>query len=260
MAQSLAPDVAMFLGLLQSSALLQQALPKVRSQALMHALSATSTVEQAQHILLENLVGSPYIPDETKNGLAEMALSGKMAELRAALQCQRQGAEEIVAVSPTTTSFRDMVVAIFSHSRKMAQLEPTRRQALGAAIHTQRSIVDLKMFAMTALETSQAFDGTTRDLVANDILDDRYDLLLLPDRFDCDEKARVHVGPDDRESWQQCSICLGGNAPNTRLPCQHVFCRSCIVPWVNTHHDCPMCRAPARSEDLQPLSGRASLQ
>ena len=110
--------------------------------------------------------------------------------LAAALQCDQ-------ALSPGPTSaeeefraIRDMVVAVFTRSRKMAALPAARRRELGAAIHAQTTAESIKMLALSALETSQAFDGAARDQVANDIFDSRYDRLLLPDRFDCEEVQR----------------------------------------------------------------------
>ncbi|KAK6015600.1 zinc finger, C3HC4 type [Ostertagia ostertagi] len=47
-----------------------------------------------------------------------------------------------------------------------------------------------------------------------------------------------------------CSICyeIFNNAANVN-PCNHVFCRSCILTWVAAHPlvpTCPECRAPIR--------------
>merc|ERR1719440_1626287 len=113
--------------------------------------------------------------------------------MRQALQCRSTTA----AAAPSSAgrdcafeNYREMVVAVFSRSRKVALLPAERRRALGAAIHATSSKVELKALALHSLETSQAFTAAEREVVANDIMDDRYDLLLRPDRFDCEERAR----------------------------------------------------------------------
>ena len=104
--------------------------------------------------------------------------------------------------------------------------------------------------------------------MANDILDNRFDNLLLPDRFDCEEKARVGdripraAVPEMEEAAMQqieedqeaeCAVCLAANVVDTVLPCSHVFCRECIQPWVEQHGDCPMCRTATPPGELRPL-------
>ena len=61
---------------------------------------------------------------------------------------------------------------------------------------------------MRLMETSQLFDGLMRDRVTNDTFDNRFDRLILPDRFDCVAEPQVelqragggstHLGPAQR--------------------------------------------------------------
>lgn len=40
-----------------------------------------------------------------------------------------------------------------------------------------------------------------------------------------------------------CSICLIDNLDNCiKLDCSHLFCKSCITEWTQTHDSCPICR------------------
>ena len=53
------------------------------------------------------------------------------------------------------------------------------------------------------------------------------------------------------EGNRTCVICfedhlLGSYA--TRLPCQHIFCRSCIVEWLRKKCTCPNCRYELRTD------------
>jgi hypothetical protein len=257
------PDAARFVSILHSSAVLQRALPVVRKQALWHTLAAGHTVEQGCDVLLQNVAGSPYLPDDKKNILAEMVLTQQWLPLREALQCSVDVGRQ-AQVAPTFDTFRGMVVAIFSRSSKIGALPKDRRQALGAAIQATRSIDELKTLALVSLQNSVAFDGRARDLVANDILDDCYDLLLLPDRFDCDEQPRKTylvqqaAAPSQQQHAdvvgldEECSVCLGASPPDTKLRCGHIFCRGCIEQWVHARHSCPLCRAPSQTPEFIP--------
>jgi hypothetical protein len=91
--------------------------------------------------------------------------------------------------------FRDMVIAVFSRSRKVQQLDEDRRRALGNAIFNAESQEALHEIALKALASSVVFDEDSKMKVANDIFDRRYDSLLLPDRFDCDEGAGTGTAP-----------------------------------------------------------------
>eukprot|EP00937_MAST-01D_sp_MAST-1D-sp2_P005857 g5857.t1 len=45
----------------------------------------------------------------------------------------------------------------------------------------------------------------------------------------------------------RCAICLDDWSVSdnvTRLPCQHTFCRDCIVTWLRHKDRCPLCNAP----------------
>merc|ERR1719399_1532734 len=125
-----------------------------------------------------------------------------------------------------------MVVEVFSRSRKMATLPAARRRELGAAIHRLGSREELVELALRALGTSFAFGDAERNSVAGDIIDGRFDLLLRPDRFDCEDGARaalqVAFGPTaPPEEPDECPVCLGERAVDTRLPCGHELCGAC---------------------------------
>lgn len=40
-----------------------------------------------------------------------------------------------------------------------------------------------------------------------------------------------------------CSICLESPTNPITLPCNHIFCRSCISDWFGQRKNCPICRA-----------------
>ena len=118
------------------------------------------------------------------------------------------------------------------------------------------NVDELKHIALSGLETSNVFDNTSRNLIANDIIDNRYDLLLLHDRFDCDVIPRIVTNSDiieNEEDTNECPICLGASTVDCFLPCNHAFCRVCIENWSsrnNTQPNCPLCRQSYTLDDI----------
>ncbi len=183
------------LRLLNTSAMLQQAIPKVRCLALSETIRHAPTEEDALGFLLTALSDSPYIPDERKDPLANLVYEDDWTELFSTLGCSEAGSGYARGLGTEFQQYREMVVSIFSRSRKINQLPDSRKIALGAAIHLCSTKESLKHLAIRSLETTTAFDDMSRNMVANDIFDDRYDLLLLPDRFDCEELQRRFGAP-----------------------------------------------------------------
>ena len=38
-----------------------------------------------------------------------------------------------------------------------------------------------------------------------------------------------------------------------QVPCGHIFCWECVQEWVTSKAECPLCRRPARPEELRCL-------
>lgn len=60
-----------------------------------------------------------------------------------------------------------------------------------------------------------------------------------------DELPTMAVKQEHLDNSTQCSICLENfvlNEEVTSLPCNHLHHRYCIVPWLQLHATCPVCR------------------
>jgi hypothetical protein len=161
-----------------------------------------------------------------------------------------------------------MVVLIYTRSKKLQMLPEERRRALGNALHSTRSIEEVQEIALTALSTSVIIDEASRARIANDMMDRRYDLLLLPDRFDCEDQARSNLSnispptptneksatAHSQEEVLECPICLGAYPVDSRTSCKHFFCHACISDWMATHDTCPSCRSALSMSNVHKLS------
>ncbi|KAG6532773.1 E3 ubiquitin-protein ligase RING1-like [Zingiber officinale] len=51
----------------------------------------------------------------------------------------------------------------------------------------------------------------------------------------------------------QCSVCMDtfemGNEAK-QMPCKHIFHKNCILPWLELHNSCPVCRYELPTDDL----------
>lgn len=184
--------------------------------------------------------------------------------------------------------YRDMVIAIFSSSRKMTTMvDIDRRRMISQRIHSTdiTTVEELNQIAIELTSSSQIFDTLSgRSDVLNCILEGRFDQLLLPQYFDCDERSRrsasrqdedyIHPGfnqspsetpneasiagvedhtttfiNEESEESDFCVICLSELAADTRtLDCNHTYCTVCINSWLNNGASCPTCRTPVKPD------------
>ena len=69
------------------------------------------------------------------------------------------------------------------------------------------------------------------------------------------KKNQKGSGKKEGSDIHHCGICLNERVhPAAPSGCGHVFCWNCILHWVsNVRHECPLCRAQTRPQDIIPL-------
>ena len=272
-AGGLDPKIQVMIDILEMSVMLRRAFPKVRRLALIETLRRCPTVDDAVNLLLVNLLNlksSAYMSSATKVLLAQRVRDHDWTFL--------QQKFVLTSSQPTNESVesdfdkcRYMLACIFSCSRTMQTLASARRRRIGMTIHSCTDMEHFLELVMHSLVTSGAFTEAMRAAVVADISENRFDKLLLPDRFDCIEKPRGHCiekprvraiapmpstafAPEPVEEEMECVICMGDNKVDTSLPCGHQFCTVCINEWLQVKRSCPMCRRAACATDLVPIT------
>ncbi|KAF8724232.1 hypothetical protein HU200_021254 [Digitaria exilis] len=64
--------------------------------------------------------------------------------------------------------------------------------------------------------------------------------------------VEVAGGGDNGDEASSCPVCLEDYAPGERareMPCRHRFHANCIVPWLEMHSSCPVCRFQLPADD-----------
>lgn len=63
---------------------------------------------------------------------------------------------------------------------------------------------------------------------------------------------KVEITAEEVERKLQCSVCWEDfkiNEKVRKLPCSHLYHEECIVPWLNLHGTCPICRKSLNGEE-----------
>lgn len=65
-----------------------------------------------------------------------------------------------------------------------------------------------------------------------------------------DESEDSATKSPTRLEISKCPLCYSQRCNPCSLPCGHVFCLECIVPWIETCQSCPMCRESCNLKQL----------
>ena len=52
---------------------------------------------------------------------------------------------------------------------------------------------------------------------------------------------------------KKCGICFN-NKSTCFTPCNHYFCKTCILTWLDIKHNCPLCRSYVNNNQLTQIS------
>ncbi|KAM3586310.1 hypothetical protein VKS41_002832 [Umbelopsis sp. WA50703] len=66
-------------------------------------------------------------------------------------------------------------------------------------------------------------------------------------------KTLPKIATSSLNSDEACIICKDNfhesQSPVTKMPCHHYFDRECLLPWLQLHNTCPMCRHAVETEE-----------
>uniref|UniRef100_A0A0C9RTU8 RING-type E3 ubiquitin transferase n=1 Tax=Wollemia nobilis TaxID=56998 RepID=A0A0C9RTU8_9CONI len=72
-------------------------------------------------------------------------------------------------------------------------------------------------------------------------------------------EAMPTVKISEEHLGSECAVCTEGfevGAEARRMPCQHMYHSECILPWLEQHSTCPVCRFQMPVEEEDPTSER----
>lgn len=139
-----------------------------------------------------------------------------------------------------TGTMNRLLVDVF---HRLEMRRATRRSNENAAA---RSAIDSE--AAAAAERSRLLDLVEKRAPS---------VLTYEQNMQKDEGCRIErVGPSSQArqpaSSSSCGICMHDRKhPAAPVSCGHVFCWSCIIHWsTRVRPECPLCRAPAKPQDI----------
>lgn len=168
--------------------------------------------------------------------------------------------------------FQKMLLSIISTSKVLAKMKQRKRKRLEKSIQRAKTVEDILEIATIFVSTSKLFkEETDRKKIKDLIAVGRFDLLLLPACFDCDDKERLqeqnlngsienHCDKERIDEEEYCVICfedMKDSSVTTTLECKHRFCTSCIQRWMVNHSTCPTCRGRISGTTLRQNHRRA---
>lgn len=234
--------------LLVTSELLKKILPEVRLRTLINTVNECNNDYDVKNIILENLCESPYFEEDQKITILDLFFEDNFNELYKILKCNKSMNKNNYDSIFSFYSFRRMVLSIFSTSKKIMLLSKEKKYKIGEKICNSKNVDELKMLPIELLQETEVFDDEAKYRIANVIFDSRYDLLLQPEFFDCEDKHRLSYNLNtlqDENVENECSICLASSFTSVKLKCNHEFCEDCIGKWLKINNLCPLCRFPS---------------
>ena len=137
-----------------------------------------------------------------------------------------------------TGTMNRLLVEVF-HRLEMRRAARRSNEATGSAVHSE---------AAAAAERSRLLDLVEKRAPS---------VLTYEQNMQKDEGCGIErVGPSSQAkqpaSNSSCGICMHDRKhPAAPVSCGHVFCWSCIIHWsTRVRPECPMCRAPAKPQDI----------
>mmetsp|Transcript_14620 Transcript_14620/g.39129 ORF Transcript_14620/g.39129 Transcript_14620/m.39129 type:complete len:267 (+) Transcript_14620:101-901(+) len=88
-----------------------------------------------------------------------------------------------------------------------------------------------------------------------------------PNNYGAPRASEKAIAELSRQTWDvstcgsTCAVCFDdweAGSRVVRMPCGHVFCEACLVPWLELHNTCPTCRHELLNPADENVSDKAS--
>jgi len=227
-------------------------------------LIAASIIDEIWEELLA-ILGNIDEMEEDEEVLLASTAAGVPAGGASSASSARANNNEASSSVRRLDDFKSMVILVLSTSRKIKSSQVTDRRDLTRSIHASRSIQELVTnivsFLSNTTTTINMFDNVQQREATKDLIyDGRFDNLLLPEHFDCDELPRRIASAGNLHDHQSfslddCVICLSpiDISNMVTLDCGHKFNAECIRAWMEHSNLCPTCRSPIVRTNPQDL-------
>ncbi|KAI9559269.1 hypothetical protein GHT06_016058 [Daphnia sinensis] len=67
------------------------------------------------------------------------------------------------------------------------------------------------------------------------------------------DSSNENFGGATASTVAKCSLCWDSRKNTACTPCGHLFCWHCILQWLQTKHECPLCRESVQPSRIVPL-------
>lgn len=62
-------------------------------------------------------------------------------------------------------------------------------------------------------------------------------------------RSKSTIGKPSTSS-EICILCMDNRKDVSAIPCGHIFCWECILEWLTTKNECPICREPSKPSNV----------